>query len=109
MGRRAGHHDPGQSLGGGVPIGAVLAKEPAAVFEPGDHGSTFGGNPLMCAVPSRCQPHPGKRRPGQCEPRRAVLKGGLETHEAQQPLIQTVRGEGLLLAIDLMAERAPMW
>jgi acetylornithine/succinyldiaminopimelate/putrescine aminotransferase len=39
-----------KGLGGGVPIGAVLAKEPAAVFEPGDHGSTFGGNPLMCAV-----------------------------------------------------------
>src|SRR5204863_109044 len=39
-----------KGLGGGVPIGAVLAKDPSAVFEPGDHGSTFGGNPLMCAV-----------------------------------------------------------
>ncbi len=39
-----------KGLGGGVPIGAILAKEKAAVFEPGDHGSTFGGNPLACAV-----------------------------------------------------------
>ena len=55
-----------KGLGGGVPIGAVLAKEPAAVFEPGDHGSTFGGNPLMCAVALRGGDlHPRKRRPGQ--------------------------------------------
>src|SRR5690606_19103592 len=39
-----------KGLGGGVPIGAVLAKEHACVFEPGDHGSTFGGNPLATAA-----------------------------------------------------------
>ncbi|TET39122.1 MAG: aspartate aminotransferase family protein, partial [Dehalococcoidia bacterium] len=39
-----------KGLAGGVPIGALLAKERASVFEPGDHGSTFGGNPLTCAV-----------------------------------------------------------
>jgi acetylornithine/N-succinyldiaminopimelate aminotransferase len=35
-----------KGLGGGVPIGALMAKSHCAVFEPGDHGSTFGGNPL---------------------------------------------------------------
>jgi acetylornithine/N-succinyldiaminopimelate aminotransferase len=39
-----------KALGGGVPIGACLAGPRADVFEPGDHGSTFGGNPLACAV-----------------------------------------------------------
>ena len=39
-----------KGLGGGVPIGACLAKPRADVFEPGDHGSTFGGNPLACAA-----------------------------------------------------------
>jgi predicted acetylornithine/succinylornithine family transaminase len=39
-----------KGLGGGVPIGATLANSRADVFEPGDHGSTFGGNPLACAV-----------------------------------------------------------
>ncbi|HLQ61559.1 MAG TPA: aminotransferase class III-fold pyridoxal phosphate-dependent enzyme, partial [Candidatus Acidoferrales bacterium] len=39
-----------KGLGGGVPIGAVLAAPKADVFEPGDHGSTFGGNPLACAT-----------------------------------------------------------
>ncbi|HEY6723853.1 MAG TPA: aminotransferase class III-fold pyridoxal phosphate-dependent enzyme [Polyangiaceae bacterium] len=37
----------GKGLGGGVPVAAVLANERAACFEPGDQGSTFGGNPLM--------------------------------------------------------------
>lgn len=39
-----------KGLGGGIPIGAILAKERAAVFIPGEHGSTFGGNPLSCAA-----------------------------------------------------------
>jgi acetylornithine/N-succinyldiaminopimelate aminotransferase len=52
------HHDlhpdvicVAKGLGGGVPIGAFLAKGAAAeILEPGDHGSTFGGNPLACAA-----------------------------------------------------------
>jgi acetylornithine/N-succinyldiaminopimelate aminotransferase len=39
-----------KGLGGGVPIGACLAAPRADVLEPGDHGSTFGGNPLACAA-----------------------------------------------------------
>ena len=40
-----------KGLGGGFPIGATLATDKVAVgFEPGDHGSTFGGNPLACAA-----------------------------------------------------------
>ena len=38
-----------KALAGGIPIGAVLAKEKFCAFEPGDHGTTFGGNPLACA------------------------------------------------------------
>jgi acetylornithine/N-succinyldiaminopimelate aminotransferase len=39
-----------KGLGGGVPIGACLAAPRADIFEPGDHGSTFGGNPLACTA-----------------------------------------------------------
>jgi predicted acetylornithine/succinylornithine family transaminase len=39
-----------KGLGGGVPIGACLAAPRADVLEPGEHGSTFGGNPLACAA-----------------------------------------------------------
>jgi acetylornithine/succinyldiaminopimelate/putrescine aminotransferase len=39
-----------KGLGGGIPIGAILAAPRADVFEPGDHGCTFGGSPLACAA-----------------------------------------------------------
>jgi acetylornithine/N-succinyldiaminopimelate aminotransferase len=97
-----------KGLGGGVPIGAVLAKESAAVFEPGDHGSTFGGNPLMCAVAHAVVSHILENDIlGNVNRVGAVLKRGLEQLAQEQPLIQSVRGEGLLLAAELTAERAP--
>ncbi len=40
----------GKGIGGGVPLGALLAKSHACVFEHGDQGGTYNGNPLMCAV-----------------------------------------------------------
>ena len=98
-----------KGLGGGVPIGAVLAKESAAVFEPGDHGSTFGGNPLMCAVAFAVVSYilendvlgNVERVGGQLEERSA------SAWLAQQPLVDSVRGDGLLLAVELTAEKAP--
>lgn len=39
-----------KALGGGVPIGSMLCKEKYNVFSPGDHASTYGGNPLACAA-----------------------------------------------------------
>ncbi len=97
-----------KGLAGGVPIGAMLAKESVATFEPGDHGSTFGGNPLMCSVAHAVVSYilendvlGNVRRVG------AFLKHGLEAMKTEQPLIQSIRGEGLLLALDLTAERAP--
>lgn len=39
-----------KALGGGVPVGAFMCKEKAAVLVPGDHGTTYGGNPLVCAA-----------------------------------------------------------
>jgi predicted acetylornithine/succinylornithine family transaminase len=97
-----------KGLGGGVPIGAVMAKQRAAVFEPGDHGSTFGGNPLMCAVANAVVSHILEHDVlGNVNRVGAVLKRGLERLQTEQPLVQTVRGEGLLLAIDLTVDRAP--
>jgi len=97
-----------KGLGGGVPIGAVLAKDPAAVFEPGDHGSTFGGNPLMCAVARDVVSYILERDVlGNVNRVGGFLKRGLENLARSQPLIHHVRGEGLLIAIELTAERAP--
>jgi predicted acetylornithine/succinylornithine family transaminase len=96
-----------KGLGGGVPIGAMLAREPVAAFEPGDHGSTFGGNPLMCSVAHAVVSHILDNDVlGNVQRVGAVLKRGLERLASEQPLVQAVRGEGLLLAIDLAADRA---
>lgn len=97
-----------KGLGGGVPIGAVLAKESAAVFEPGDHGSTFGGNPLMCAVAFAVVTYILENDVmGNVERVGGVLKHGLERLVTSHPLVQSVRGEGLLLAVELTGEQAP--
>ncbi len=97
-----------KGLGGGVPIGAVLAKESAAVFEPGDHGSTFGGNPLMCAVAVAVVTYILENDVlGNVQRVGGYLKRGLEALQREVPLIETVRGDGLLLAVDLTVERAP--
>ncbi len=90
----------GKGLGGGVPIGAFLAKEKASVFAPGEHGSTFGGNPLACAagyatlhfiidgdIPSRV------RQTG------AYLMSKLEKLKTEFDFIVEVRGRGLLAAV----------
>lgn len=74
-----------KGLGGGVPIGALLASEEvAASFAPGTHGSTFGGNPLSCAAAL------------------AVL----ETIESDELLLNVAdRGEQLLAGLELLAVR----
>jgi predicted acetylornithine/succinylornithine family transaminase len=97
-----------KGLGGGVPIGAMLAKESVAAFEPGDHGSTFGGNPLMCAVATAVVTHILENDIlGNVQRVGGFLKKGLEQLKLDQPLIKSVRGDGLLLAIDLTVDRAP--
>jgi acetylornithine/N-succinyldiaminopimelate aminotransferase len=97
-----------KGLGGGVPVGAMLAREDVAVFEPGDHGSTFGGNPLMCAVAAAVVRYILENDVlGNVQRVGAHLKLGLQGLAEGQPLVGEVRGDGLLLAVDLTADRAP--
>jgi acetylornithine/N-succinyldiaminopimelate aminotransferase len=91
-----------KGLGGGFPVGAMLAREEyAAALGPGNHGSTFGGNPLaMAAVRAVLSVIDD---PGFLEEVRlkgAILKNALEALAARIPGAEA-RGEGLLLALDL--------
>ena len=97
----------GKGLGGGVPISAVLAQAHCSVFEYGDQGGTYAGNPLMCAVSlavlnELSQPDflAHVRVMGQ------LLRDGLEALSAREGLGE-VRGDGLLLALELGSEMAP--
>jgi len=91
-----------KGLGGGVPIGACLAAPRADVLEPGDHGSTFGGNPLACAAALAVL--------------HVVERDGLVGHAAEMgDMLHTslgslgareVRGLGLMQALEFAEPRA---
>ena len=96
----------GKGLGGGVPISAVLAQAHCSVFEHGDQGGTYAGNPLMCAVSLEVlgvlsQPEflANVLAMGR------LLRSGLEDLSARMGLGE-VRGDGLLLALDLGSDTA---
>lgn len=98
-----------KALGGGVPIGAVLAKaEVAAAFHPGDHGSTFGGNPLACAAAlAVVQTLLSEDLPAKAGKTGAHLKVQLQAVAKKHPAaVLDVRGEGLLLGIALAQDVA---
>jgi acetylornithine/N-succinyldiaminopimelate aminotransferase len=91
----------GKGLGGGVPLAALVAKETVSVFDHGDQGGTFNGNPLMAAV--GCAILDVMLRPGFLEgvqTRGAQLMKGLNALSERHGLGE-VRGRGLLVALDL--------
>ncbi len=88
-----------KGLGGGVPIGAVLANAKASVFEKGDHGSTYGGNPLICNVALAVTEVVSQTAfLSEVQAKEAQLKEGL-AKLAESGKIKAVRGKGLLLGM----------
>jgi len=88
-----------KALGNGVPIGACWARaDVASAFEPGDHGSTFGGQPLACSAALATL----KVMEAEDVPARAAAAGSrLRASLAAIPGVASVRGLGLLLAAEL--------
>ena len=96
-----------KGLGGGVPIGALLAKEKASVFGPGDHGSTFGGNPLACAAGYATLKYILEHNIVEnCRQVGNYLKASLEGLKVKFENIVEVRGLGLLVAVELSSDIA---
>jgi acetylornithine/succinyldiaminopimelate/putrescine aminotransferase len=90
----------GKGLGGGVAIGAFLAKEKASVFVPGEHGSTFGGNPLACAAGYATLKFIVEDGiPDKVKQTGAYLISELEKVKSKFGFITDVRGRGLLVAV----------
>jgi acetylornithine/succinyldiaminopimelate/putrescine aminotransferase len=89
-----------KGLGGGVPIGAFIAKEKCAVFTPGDHGTTFGGNPLTCAVAYAVLNYVIENDiPGMAKKTGQYLLDNLKKLKSRYSFITEVRGRGLLVAV----------
>ena len=95
-----------KALGGGVPIGAMLCADKANVFAPGDHATTYGGNPLACAAAlavARAVDDDGLV--ANAAARGAQLEAGLRAMgDKYAGKITEVRGRGLLLGLELSSE-----
>jgi ornithine--oxo-acid transaminase len=92
----------GKALGGGFyPVSAALANEPLMrLFGPGDHGSTFGGNPLGCAVATAAlDVIVEEKLPARARYAGAKLMQGLRS--ISSPLVKEIRGRGLLIGVEL--------
>lgn len=97
-----------KGLGGGMPIGAMLVKEElACVLGPGDHGTTFGGNPVCaaaaCAVLQMLSPKMLKNVRRQSE----ALMAGLRSLMEGRDYVRELRGVGLMIGIELTVPGAP--
>ncbi|MBH74238.1 MAG: aspartate aminotransferase family protein [Dehalococcoidia bacterium] len=89
-----------KALGNGAPIGAFLARNEAAVLEPGDHGSTFGGNALTCAAAFASTSHIiEKRISAQAETMGQYLQKELKAIDPDGLVIEEIRGMGLLIGV----------
>jgi ornithine--oxo-acid transaminase len=98
----------GKALGGGLyPVSAVLARrEVMDVFTPGDHGSTFGGNPLAAAVgEAALAVLVDEKLAERAAQRGAVLRNALA--KIDSPHIVEVRGRGLLVGIEIKSSSGP--
>ncbi|MGI8552581.1 MAG: acetylornithine transaminase [Dehalococcoidia bacterium] len=97
-----------KGLAGGVPIGALLAKEGvAATFVPGDHGSTFGGNPLATAAGYAVLKYiVDEDLSSQVRQKGEHLLTKLHSLEDRHSAVSEVRGKGLLCAVQFSADLA---
>ena len=100
-----------KALGGGFPMGAFVTTERLAhVFAPGDHGTTFGGNPLSCAAAYASLTTMKEMKLDQVAAETgAYFKVELEKLQKQFPdKIVEVRGRGLILGMELTKPGAPI-
>ncbi len=96
-----------KGLGSGVPIGAILAKDRASVFVPGDHGSTFGGNVLACAASyATLRFIIDNDIAGNAKRVGSYFITGLEGLKQKFDFITDVRGCGLLVAVEFSSDIA---
>jgi predicted acetylornithine/succinylornithine family transaminase len=95
-----------KAIGGGLPLGAMLARdEVARSFAPGTHASTFGGNPLACSVGlAVLQTLLKDRLLNNCVKMGKLLLDGLESIRRRFPFVRQVRGKGLIVGMELEQE-----
>lgn len=96
-----------KALGGGVPIGAMLCKSHCNVFGPGDHATTFGGNPLACAAGLQvAKAIDEENLLENVAARGAQLRAGLEAIQKEYPeWVKDIRGWGLITGLEISQDQ----
>jgi len=99
-----------KGLGGGFPIGALVARGQAAeTFQPGEHASTFGGNPLAAAAGlAALTAILEDNLPQQAWEKGEYVKTETAKMAGQLPVIRNIRGLGLMIGIELAVEAKPV-
>jgi 4-aminobutyrate aminotransferase len=97
----------GKALGGGLPLGAILARAHIAdAWDPGAHGSTFGGNPVCCAAGlAAIDVIDSEGLIDRARQTGAFIKQAFESARASMPQIGEVRGMGLMISVDIVDPR----
>lgn len=111
------HHDvkpdilvTAKGLGGGFPIGAVMASEKAAqVLDYGDHGTTYGGNPLACAASlAAIRTILSEDLMTQATEKGDYVVKQIDEKTAELGLVKEIRGKGLMIGVELTMEGKPV-
>lgn len=97
-----------KALGGGFPIGALCAKEFAAqAFEPGDHGSTYGGNPLACSVAlAVLETILSDKLVENSRSAGSYFIEKLQQLASKHSIIKEIRGKGLMIGVEFTVDKA---
>lgn len=91
----------GKGLASGLPLSAIVARGDIMQWAPGKHGSTFGGNPVACAAALATLDLVERELSANAAAVGAHLLAGLRELSTRQPMIQGVRGRGLMIGFDL--------
>lgn len=94
-----------KGLGSGMPIGAVIARESVMKWERGAHGSTFGGNPVCCAAALATLDLVERELADNARVMGARLLSAMQGLMERHPAIGDVRGLGLMVGVELVADR----
>ncbi len=95
----------GKGIANGVPLSAFLAKEHCAVFTPGDHGSTYGGEPLTTRVGYEVMKYIiDHELPKQAAAKGKIIERRLNSLLDRSPIVAAVRGKGLMWAVQFTSD-----
>jgi len=94
-----------KGLGSGMPIGAIIAKESTMKWQPGAHGSTFGGNPVCCAAALATLDVVERELLPKVAPLGERLLAGAQRLQQKYAGVGEVRGRGLMIGVEFVKDR----